>query len=983
MKLGKIIWPAVLICSIALGVWQMHNISVFWREYHYLWRDYDYKDGSLVPRKPFISEDAARTDPEAAAIADMMLHRYEKEGYLNARAENTLKFPNNEYLLFSNTGTIFGHVELDQEIAVKLAEKLINLEKNNSLYQYLKAAAMLANRQGNNITPALEEIKIATTSSNFYFPFSKYKRRIETVAERSSLLPTLIGEFSNWSLYAPGVENIPEVLLRYAHRAFVDGETEKGLLIDDAINSIGKNQFDAGYNEARYIIDRGYINQMFYFGYWLCPEMLELQRAKITEQRARQDRLQFCPYVLQRIKDKKTKGRADYSLYRKREITDEQMIFTVPVALFNGRMLFVTTEVWLALVVICIFRGWSSNQRIGFSNLLLFAGVSLCYFLLVNGRFFIPLKFLCNYYFLHPLMMRPEPIGLKYILDVPMRSFVFLICPVLAALLLWAANRPGLRRMSFWLKIPLKLILATIVTAIATTLLGILGHFAYESRHLPDFLKPVVFMFIFALLITMFTSKISKSRFAKGILAAMPLGVLTDMASPYAYISQIPMILFVIICTLIVLNKPSEPMPFVRALIGIFSKGAESAAIRSRAVKLLAIFLVINWLLLVASVPICARYIKHSYSYNPPLSILDARGYKQMLARFGSDDFTLEEFYQLIPLVMPQDLLSVLKTTKNRCFSSSYPYRALKSTAECNDVNSPPAQDLLRKRLNDWDLIFVMQGCGRDVVNILADSMENPEREFALISRAKLGDVRVKAKLEELLASRLANGEPPELNKPNKHSYGWDRPAKSIDIICALVCISEPNEAGTRFMDYVLRHDVSQLVENDKFLRGITLLPTIQAREVIKAYLAKAQDWRPAKEVIFSPMREVVGTYTDRDISEAVLKIMFHSKDNDIMEVWRKPWEIPQDFDMQSADLLRQGLASKNEQLRAWCVWQLRKVGYQFSEDEMSRLLKDESWKVRANAVIAGGPPSAGRAAKDTNPFVRWIASLTGGEVKK
>jgi hypothetical protein len=923
----------------------------------------------------------------------MVLRNYHEEyEHLPVLAENLLKFPNSEFFLLSCTNEIFRSNELDQEIGVKLAEKLIDLDKNNSLYRYLKAGALLADRRGDNITSALDEINVAATYLNFYFPETKYIQRTVTIAEKASLRPALVGMLSTPYFHAASVRQIQKALLRYASRAFTDGEVEKGLLIDDAINSIGKNQLDAGYNEARFIINSKYLYSSFQFGHWSSPEALELQRADITEQRAQQNRFQFCPYVLQQIENERTTGRGDYSLHREPKITDERMIFAVSVAMYNGRMLFATAVVWLALVVICKVRGLSGNQTAGITALLSFAVASLCYFFLVNGRCFIPLRFICDCYFVHPSMMRPESLGLKYILDVPVHTFVFLICPVLAALLLWSASH--FCKMSFWWRILLKLVLTIVVSVIAASLLGTLIHFTHERMDLPKFLPAVVFIFIFVLLIVIFAFWLSKFRLVRGTLAAMPLGVLTAMASPYAYVSQIPMILFVVICTLIVLNKPSAPVSFRKTLTGIFSSRPESAAIRNRAIKLLAPFIFIHWLLFVASVPTCAQYIEQLYSgrqWSYPKSDLattDETSYQQVLARFDSNNFALDEFRKLIPLIMPQDLPSVLSKCKKMSFDSIFPWR-LKSPVEHKDVNTLSAESNRREiKLRDGDIITAMQGSGRDVVNILADAMENPERESVLVIRAKLGDVRVKAKLEELLASRLANGEPPE---PNEYHHYWDSPAKTSDIICGLACISEPNEAGARFLDYVARGDVSQLATDHEFFGGVRLLPTTQAREVIKAYLAKTQDWQPPEYVGFDGEKSredvsmalwpigMAGTYDDKDIAEAVLKIMLRSEDEDIIKDWDEPWEAPQDFNMQSADLLRQGLASKNEQLRAWCVWQLRKVGYQFSEEEMSRLLADESWKVRANAVVAGGRKTSGQAAKDPNPFVRWVASLSDG----
>jgi hypothetical protein len=996
MKRGKIIWLVVLLCCILLGVWQRHNLYIFWSEYHCLWRDYDYYEHCLIPRKPLIPENIARIDPEAAAVANMVAGYYEDEERPSILAKNLLKFPDNEYFLFSFINEILNINELDQGIAVKLATKLTYLGKDNSLYHYLKAAALLADRRGDDITPALDEINTAASFPNFYFPYMKYSKRAIAVAKRGKLHPDLTRALTISYPYAPAIRSIYRVLLRYANRAFTDGENEKGLRIDDAINSIGRNQLDAGYDEARFIMNSKSIWGLFHSGEWVSPEMLELQRAKITEQRARQNRLQLCPYVLPRIKSEDTKELKDSGVSKEPRVTSEQMILSTAIAVHNGRMLFAISIVLLILATICELKGWSGNQRTGFGAMLFFAAASLCYFFVNNWLFLDVIGEIREWgtsSISYNYIMRPMPLAWGYILDLAPIYFVLLICPILAMVLLWAANQA--RNMSCLWKILLKVMLSITAAAVTTALSGLILYLGKELVDLPDFSVLFSFFFFFTLPIALFSKWLSKLRLVRVILAAMPLGVLTIITSPYAYISQIPLILFVVICGLIVLNKPSE-IPFMKTLQGVFNRGSKSAAVRSRAVKLLAIFLIVHWLLFIASVPTCAQYISQLYSGSPrsyprsDLAPADETSYQQVLAKFDSNDFSLDKFYRFAILVMPEDLPLVLSKFKKMSFDSSYPFRSLENPGKHSDANFPSVKSLRREmKLRDYDIIEAMQNSGRDVVNIFAESLDNPDGEFALVIRARLGDVRVKEKLEQVLATRIANGQLPN---PNERRYYWDKP-KFVDIICALACISEPNEAGARFMDYVARSDISQLTRDYEFFRGIQLLPTPQARKVIKAYLAKAQNWQPPKaevpsndifrediSIVFLSVREALGTYVDRDISEAVLKIMLRSEDRDIIKDWGEPWEIPQDFDIQSADLLRQGLASKNEQLRAWCVWQLRKVGYEFSEEEETRLLADESWKVRANTVIAGGRKTTGRAAKDPNPFVRWVASLIAGE---
>jgi hypothetical protein len=61
--------------------------------------------------------------------------------------------------------------------------------------------------------------------------------------------------------------------------------------------------------------------------------------------------------------------------------------------------------------------------------------------------------------------------------------------------------------------------------------------------------------------------------------------------------------------------------------------------------------------------------------------------------------------------------------------------------------------------------------------------------------------------------------------------------------------------------------------------------------------------------------------------------------------------------------------------MRAWCVWQLRRVGYIWNKEEIDKLLADKSWKVRANVMFL----LAGQARKDEpSSFVKLVGTLAG-----
>ncbi|GAG44864.1 unnamed protein product, partial [marine sediment metagenome] len=189
--------------------------------------------------------------------------------------------------------------------------------------------------------------------------------------------------------------------------------------------------------------------------------------------------------------------------------------------------------------------------------------------------------------------------------------------------------------------------------------------------------------------------------------------------------------------------------------------------------------------------------------------------------------------------------------------------------------------------LNDGDLVLVMRGCGRDVVGIITGFLDNPNAEQALVARARLGDSTVKKKLEEFLQTRMHNEfEKKEDEQAMRYRSYLDRPAKAADIIGALACVSEPNEAAERFLDYIQKREVPDLIEDHEFFRGLILLPTTYARKVLKAYLVKACGWQPREERmpygltrgspdrVLYPLRKIVGLYGDRQIAEEIFKIM-------------------------------------------------------------------------------------------------------------
>jgi hypothetical protein len=76
----------------------------------------------------------------------------------------------------------------------------------------------------------------------------------------------------------------------------------------------------------------------------------------------------------------------------------------------------------------------------------------------------------------------------------------------------------------------------------------------------------------------------------------------------------------------------------------------------------------------------------------------------------------------------------------------------------------------------------------------------------------------------------------------------------------------------------------------------------------------------------------------------------------------------------ESIPLLLEHLDSDNEQLRAFIVWRVTRLGYEWPRERLWELLKDNYWKVRLNALFALDTDDLTKALDDESAIVRIIA---------
>jgi hypothetical protein len=78
----------------------------------------------------------------------------------------------------------------------------------------------------------------------------------------------------------------------------------------------------------------------------------------------------------------------------------------------------------------------------------------------------------------------------------------------------------------------------------------------------------------------------------------------------------------------------------------------------------------------------------------------------------------------------------------------------------------------------------------------------------------------------------------------------------------------------------------------------------------------------------------------------------------------------------ESAPVLVEYLGSDNAQVRAFVVWRLTSLDYDWTDEQVAALLADGNWKVRLNALFACEADDLWTAMADENSVVRAVADI-------
>lgn len=306
---------------------------------------------------------------------------------------------------------------------------------------------------------------------------------------------------------------------------------------------------------------------------------------------------------------------------------------------------------------------------------------------------------------------------------------------------------------------------------------------------------------------------------------------------------------------------------------------------------------------------------------------------------------------------------------------------------------------------------------------------------FAVRDPNALNELRKGRDRSSRVRQLIIDANMPELleSGPQADEAGPQLLTSLVEMAGALAFISDPQEAVARFsrlLDLVTerRQDgdspdsqwsASVLLEawvppanlwdenrTCLFYRALAGVPKPNVTGLLKGFLQRRHLADPFDEVEFIDVFERAG---DRELTEWVFQEVADSPPT--VEVSHFPDGIPigrpiniyevkrekrredigyryleaafPHLSTESIPLLLGHLDSDNDQLRAFIVWRVTSLGYEWPDEQLAALQKDSYWKVRLNALFACDVDDSAAALDDQSSVVRIIAQmLTQAQVR-
>jgi hypothetical protein len=311
----------------------------------------------------------------------------------------------------------------------------------------------------------------------------------------------------------------------------------------------------------------------------------------------------------------------------------------------------------------------------------------------------------------------------------------------------------------------------------------------------------------------------------------------------------------------------------------------------------------------------------------------------------------------------------------------------------------------------DKKLMRLLRYCSPDLRPIILNELTDPNSYDVLVMRAGWGDSGVKEELDSIYQDRLAvySAGVEESLKQGPSSL-----SELLQLAGVLMRLSDGPE-GRQRLSYLLQEVVrktrslgigpsltdpryAELIMRSFFV-ALSKLPRVEATSILKSYL------RQTKFVDFFGDRErdlshVVALLKDgdRELAEEVFSVLAglptSSESSEInagesadqrdqrLRRYRNRNSaacleaISAYLNIESIPLLLEHLDSDNDQLRAFIVWRVTSLGYEWTDEQLAGLRQDSFWKVRMNALFAFNRDDLALFNEDENPLVQIIARI-------
>ncbi|MBN2513123.1 MAG: hypothetical protein JXB18_09320, partial [Sedimentisphaerales bacterium] len=292
-------------------------------------RHFTYQDAEPRLKLPVFSPSVARQDPEAAAVGEAVMRRFDPPSY-DTRQEYlsglALQYPDNPFFIY----------ELKDFLGDLSTEKLLAMDPHNGLYHFLKANAMVCKEGFAGVDKALAELETELDCPHITLPYELYYPRVQALFEQEKIAQSrefmIHGprSFPGWLL-----SRLSDSIRSYARYLIINGRVEEAQAIHDRLERCAVKSACLPMNLASP-------------GRFLCPEFnsqepdccpiqtVELQRLLLTPERSRQLRLELLAWKNWTFRYSKNQRDVRESIPRKIARRTE---FVFPAALHAGQML--------------------------------------------------------------------------------------------------------------------------------------------------------------------------------------------------------------------------------------------------------------------------------------------------------------------------------------------------------------------------------------------------------------------------------------------------------------------------------------------------------------------------------------------------------------------------------------------------------------------------------------------------------------------